>query len=286
MSIEIRNISFVYLPGTPFEHKALKNVSLSFDDGEFVGLIGHTGSGKSTLAQHLNGLLKPSEGSISVNGINITAKRTNTVDLCRRVGLVFQYPEYQLFGQTVFEDIAFGPRNLGFEEGKVTKMVRKSLELVGLDFLEFSHRSPFLLSGGQKRRIAIAGILAMQPDTLVLDEPTAGLDPAGRKDIIQMVKKLHQVQGKTIIWISHNMDEVARLVHRIVVMHNGTVYMDGSPHEIFSREQELKEIGLGIPASASVVRRLKALGKPVPGKAITVEEAFNELEQWLGGRRK
>lgn len=280
MSIEIKNLSFIYMPGTPYEKEALKNIDLKFNYGEFIGLIGHTGSGKSTLAQHLNGLLKPTKGKIKIDNRDLWLKKHPAIDICRKVGLVFQYPEHQLFAETVYEDVAFGPRNLNFAEREIPDLVKLSLERVGIDYLEFKDRSPFTLSGGQKRRVAIAGVLAMQPDVLVLDEPTAGLDPAGRKAIIKLVKGFYQ-ENKTVIWISHNMDEIAQLVNRLIVMYRGTVFMDGAPQEVFSKERDLKGIGLDIPAAASLVRRLKEMGKPVPGRAITVDEAYQEIAKWM-----
>jgi len=280
MSIEIKNLSFIYMPDTPYEKEALKNINLNINNGEFIGLIGHTGSGKSTLAQHLNGLLKPTKGKIKVDNMDLWLKKNPTIDICRKVGLVFQYPEHQLFAETVYDDVAFGPLNLNFSEREIPDIVKRSLERVGIDYLEFKDRSPFALSGGQKRRVAIAGVLAMQPDILVLDEPTAGLDPAGRKEIIRLVNGFYQ-GGKTVIWISHNMDEIARLVNRLIVMYRGTIFMDGTPQEVFSRERDLKEIGLDIPAASSLVRRLKEMGKPVLGRAITVDEAYHEIAEWM-----
>lgn len=283
MSIEIKNLSFIYMPGTPYEKEALKNINLTINYGDFIGLIGHTGSGKSTLAQHLNGLLRPTKGAIKIEGTDLWEKKHPARDACRKVGLVFQYPEHQLFAETIFEDIAFGPRNLNFSEKRIPDIVKLSMEQVGLDYTEFKDKSPFQLSGGQKRRVAIAGVLAMQPKVLVLDEPTAGLDPAGRKEIIKLIKEFYQ-KGKTVVWISHNMDEIARLANRLIVMYRGSVFLDGDPQEVFSREGELKKIGLDIPAAASLVRRLKGMGKPVPGKAITVDEAYREIENWMGGK--
>jgi energy-coupling factor transport system ATP-binding protein len=285
MSIEIKNLSFIYMPGTPYEKKALKNININIKYGDFIGLIGHTGSGKSTLAQHLNGLLKPSQGSIKIDGADLWQKKHPSREACRKVGLVFQYPEHQLFAETVFEDVAFGPRNLKIPEKRIPDLVKLSLEQVGLDYEEFKDRSPFTLSGGQKRRVAIAGVLAMQPEVLVLDEPTAGLDPAGRKEIIKLIKEFYK-SGKTVVWISHNMDEIARMANRLIVMYRGTVFMDGSPQEVFSREEELKKVGLDIPAAASLVRKLKELGKPVPGRAITVDEAYREIARWKEGKVK
>ncbi len=285
MSIEVKNLSYIYMPGTPYEKEALKNINLTINYGDFIGLIGHTGSGKSTLAQHLNGLLKPTKGSIIIDGADLWLKKHPSRDICRKVGLVFQYPEHQLFAETEFEDVAFGPRNLSFPEHKIPDLVEHSLTQVGLNYHEYKDRSPFALSGGQKRRVAIAGVLAMQPDVLVLDEPTAGLDPAGRKEIIRLIKRFYQ-KGKTVVWISHNMDEIARLANRLIVMYRGTIFMDGIPQEVFSQEGELKKIGLDIPAAASLVRKLKEMGKPLPGKAITVEDAYLEIAKWMERKGK
>lgn len=283
MSIEIKDLSYIYMPGTPYEKTALKNINLTINSGEFIGLIGHTGSGKSTLAQLLNGLLKPTKGSIKVDNTELWVNNKLAIDIHRQVGLVFQYPEHQLFAETVFEDVAFGPGNLGYSKNEIADLVKISLERVGLNFSEYKDRSPFALSGGQKRRVAIAGVLAMEPEVLVLDEPTAGLDPAGRKEIIEMVKGFYQ-RGKTVVWISHNMEEIARLVNRLIVMYRGKVFMTGTPQEVFAREDDLKGIGLDIPAAASLVRKLKGMGKPVSGRAITVEEAYGEIVKWMERR--
>lgn len=285
MSIVLENIFHTYMPGTPYEKEALQEINLTINYGEFIGLIGHTGSGKSTLAQHLNGLLKPTKGVLKIDGQDIWQKKHPAREACGQVGLVFQYPEHQLFAETVFEDVAFGPRNLKRSEDKIHKIVKKSLEEVGLVYGEFKDRSPFQLSGGQKRRVAIAGVLAMEPQVLVLDEPTAGLDPAGRKEIIQLITRFYQ-QGKTVVWISHNMDEIARLANRLVVMFQGKIFLDDQPEKIFSQTHALKKIGLDIPAAAALVRKLQELGKPIAGRAITVDQAFQEIAEWLGGKHK
>ncbi|MDD2496584.1 MAG: energy-coupling factor transporter ATPase [Desulfitobacteriaceae bacterium] len=283
MPIEIKNVSYIYMPNTPYEKLALKNINLSIEKGEFIGLIGHTGSGKSTLVQLFNGLLKPAKGTIFVDGKNLWEKKHVSPEVCRKVGLVFQYPEYQLFAETVFEDVAFGPRNLKLPESELPSLVKESLDIMGIDYAQFKDRSPFSLSGGQKRKAAIAGVIAMQPDILVLDEPTAGLDPAGRNDMIKLAQHLHRKKGRTIIWITHNMNEVAQLATRLVVMSEGQIITEGSPREIFAQEEKLKELGLEIPVAASLVRQLKKLGKPVQGTAITVPEALAEISRWLGG---
>ncbi|MGI6065815.1 MAG: energy-coupling factor transporter ATPase [Bacillota bacterium] len=283
MPIELNNVSFIYMSDTPFEKLALKNINLSIKKGEFIGLIGHTGSGKSTLAQLFNGLLKPAKGTIFVGGKNLWEKKHVSPEVCRKVGLVFQYPEYQLFAETVFEDVAFGPRNLQVPERELPSLVKESLNIMGIDYARFKDRSPFSLSGGQRRKIAIAGVIAMQPDILVLDEPTAGMDPAGRNDMIKVAQHLHRKKGRTIIWITHNMNEVAQLATRLVVMSKGQITLEGSPREIFAQEDKLRELGLEIPVAASLVRQLKRLGKPVQGTAITVPEALAEISLWLGG---
>lgn len=285
MSIEIVDVSFTYMPETPYEKTALKKINLSIQDGEFIGLIGQTGSGKSTLAQHFNGLLKPEKGKVIVGGANIWQKKHPPTDICRKVGLVFQYPEHQLFADTVFEDVAFGPRNLGISEEETAVLVDEILDKVGLNLTGLKERSPFSLSGGQKRKVAIAGVLVMNPGTVVLDEPTAGLDPRGRREIINLVGRWHREMKKTVVWITHNMEEVARLADRLVVMHRGELVMDGTPRDVFAREEEIREWGLHIPEAAALVRKLRKLGKPVAGEAITVEEAWQEIEKWLGGQK-
>ena len=227
MSIKIENLTYVYMPKTPFEKKALDNVSLEIEDGEFLAVIGHTGSGKSTLIQHLNGLLKPASGKIYVDGTDITDKDTKLVDIRKKVGLVFQYPEYQLFEETIAKDIAYGPSNLELNEDEILRRVKKSMEMVGLNYEEYKDISPFELSGGQKRRVAIAGVIAMEPKVLILDEPTAGLDPAGRDDILEQIKLLHEKYNMTIILVSHSMEDVGKLAEKIIVMNDGHVELQG-----------------------------------------------------------
>ena len=284
MIIDIKNLNFIYNPNTPFESKALNNVSVSIEAGEFIGLIGHTGSGKSTLVQHLNGLMKPASGEIIIDGTNITGKDVKLKSIRQKVGLVFQYPEYQLFEESVYKDIAFGPSNLGLDESEVDKRVRDAMEVVGLDFESLKDRSPFELSGGQKRRVAIAGVIAMKPKVLVLDEPTAGLDPHGRDEILSEIQGLFKREGITIILVSHSMEDVAKLVDRILVMHHGKVVMDDKTREIFKRVDELESIGLGVPQITKFMKEFKALGNDVREDILTVEEAKEELLSYLRRR--
>ena len=284
MIIKIENLTYVYNPNTPFETKALNGINLNINEGEFIGLIGHTGSGKSTLIQHLNGLAKPTSGKIIVHGVYITSKEANLRETRQKVGLVFQYPEYQLFEETVFKDIAFGPKNLGLKDEEIEKRVIKAMELVGLDYETQSDRSPFELSGGQKRRVAIAGVLAMEPKVLILDEPTAGLDPKGRDEILGEILDLYNKGGITIILVSHSMEDVARLVNRIVVMHDGMISMDGSPREVFKHSNKLESLGLGIPQVTKFMKVYKEKGNSVSDDVLTIGEAKEELLKYL--RRK
>ena len=269
------------MPGTPFETRALDGVSLSIADGEFVGVIGHTGSGKSTLLQHLNALLKPSLGSLYVNGLNLNDKDTNLRDVRRAVGLVFQYPEYQLFEETVRKDIAFGPNNLGLDAADVEARVREAAQIVGLSEDLFD-RSPFDLSGGQKRRVAIAGVLAMRPNVLVLDEPAAGLDPRGRREMLALVRDYHARGGVTVIMVSHSMDDVARMCSRIIVMNHGKVAFDAPPAQVFAHGDELAAMGLGIPACAQLANRLREKGFEIPSGMFEMEELAGAIAACLG----
>jgi len=280
MAISIKNISYIYAEGSPFEKKALNNVSLEIGDGEFVGLIGHTGSGKSTLIQHLNGLIKPSSGEITVNGISTLSKGNQLKELRCEVGLVFQYPEYQIFEETVFKDIAFGPKNIGLSEEEIRQRVYKAAESVGLS-PELLDKSPFNLSGGQKRRVAIAGVLAMQPKILILDEPAAGLDPKGRRDILNEIKKLYEEQKMTIILVSHSMEDIASVADRIVVMADGEIKMDDTPAEIFMHPELLKSMGLDVPQVCSVLEKLRENGINISDKIYTVTDAKNEILRLL-----
>ena len=276
MSIEVRNLSHIYGEGTIFEQYALKNVNLTIGDGEFIGLIGHTGSGKSTLIQHLNGLLRASSGDILYNRESIYREGYSMKELRSHVGLVFQYQEHQLFEVDVFSDVCFGPKNLGLSQEEVEARAREALTLVGLDE-SFYKQSPFELSGGQKRRAAIAGVLAMKPEVLILDEPTAGLDPQGREDILGLVAKLHREQGMTVILVSHSMEDVARYVSRLVVMNHGEKVFDGTPKEVFRHYKELEAIGLAAPQITYVVHALKEQGVPIDEDITTVEEARDAI---------
>jgi energy-coupling factor transport system ATP-binding protein len=284
MIMQIKNLNYIYNPETPFEKKALDNINLDIDEGEFIGLIGHTGSGKSTLVQHLNGLMKPTSGNIIIDNIDITQKDANLKSIRQKVGLVFQYPEHQLFEETVYKDIAFGPKNLGLKEEEVNIRVKESMELVGLDYETLKDRSPFELSGGQKRRVAIAGVIAMKPKILVLDEPTAGLDPHGRDEILGEIQKLYEVEGITIILVSHSMEDVAKLASRILVMYRGKVAMDDKTREIFKRSDELENLGLGVPQITKFMREFKLKGNDVRDDVLTVDEAKDEIIKYL--RRK
>lgn len=285
MSIIIENLTHIYNPESPFERKALDDVNLEIEEGQFIGLIGHTGSGKSTLIQHLNGLLKPSSGKILIDDVDITDKKVKLKEIRKKVGLVFQYPEHQLFEETIYKDVSFGPKNMGLSEEEIDKRVKEAIDLVGLDFEAVKDRSPFELSGGQRRRVAIAGVIAMKPKILILDEPTAGLDPKGRDEILNQIKELHQKQGITIILVSHSMEDVAKLVDRLIVMHRGKVAMTGEPKEVFKRDKELEEIGLGIPQITCFMKQLKEKVKVVRDDIITVDEAKEEILKYLRSRK-
>ena len=277
--IEVKNLTHIYNEGLPHESVAIDDVSFTIDDGEFVSIIGPTGSGKSTMLQHLNGLLKPKSGTIIIDGIDITDSKTGMLEIRKKVGLVFQYPEYQLFEETVAKDVAFGPANLGLEPEEIDARVRRSVELVGLDYDEIKNASPFELSGGQKRRVAMAGVLAMEPRVLVLDEPTAGLNPRAHRDILDMVGEIHRREKNTIILVSHNMNDVARLSDRILVMSGGKLEMNGTPQEIFSREEEVKSMGLALPDSMEILSRLKKAGMRIEGTAMTIGEAADLIAE-------
>lgn len=287
MSVVIKNLTYIYDEGMPFANKALDNISFEIKDQDFVGLIGHTGSGKSTLIQHLNGLLKPSYGEIYVNDFNITDLNLNLTKIRKRVGVVFQYPEYQLFEETVEKDISFGPYNLGLEKEEVDKRVRESMEAVGLNYEKFKDKSPFELSGGQMRRVAIAGVIAMNPEVLILDEPTAGLDPSGRDEIFALIKRLHKENNMTIILSSHSMDDMAKLAKTIIVMNKGKIEFMGSPKEVFkSNTDRLKEIGLDIPQILELAIKLREKGFDIKEDILTIEEAREEILRVMKGRGK
>ena len=280
--LEVKNLTHVYSAGTPFEHTALDNVSFSVERGEFIGIIGHTGSGKSTLMQHMNGLLKPTGGTICLDGVDIWSDKKITRQARFRVGLVFQYPEYQLFEETVYRDIAFGPKNMGLSKVEIDRRVREAAELVGLT-REQLQVSPFDLSGGQKRRVAIAGVIAMEPEILILDEPTAGLDPAGREEILLNIETYRKEKNATVMMVSHSMNDVARLTDRLIVMNRGQKAMDGTPREIFERAEELVEMGLDIPELTRVFMRLRKMGLDVPS-VYTMDQAVKALTALKGGK--
>ena len=286
MSIKIENLTHVYMPKSPFEKKALDNVNLTIEDGEFLALIGHTGSGKSTLIQHLNGLLEPSSGRILVDEVDITSKEVKLTDIRKKIGLVFQYPEYQLFEETIEKDVAFGPNNLGLSAEEVSNRVKKSMEMVGLDYETYKDVSPFDLSGGQKRRVAIAGVIAMEPKVLILDEPTAGLDPKGRDDILEQIKILHEKYKMTIVLVSHSMEDVGKLAERIVVMNGGKIELLGKPSEIFKEVETLERIGLAVPQVTYLMRALREKGFDVSDEVFTVEKGTQEILKALANRGK
>lgn len=280
--LEIKNLSHTYMPGTAFSTSAVKNINLTVNQGEFIGLIGHSGSGKSTLIQHLNGLLKGNDGQILLDGKDIFENKNTLKSLRFRVGLVFQYPEAQLFEETVFDDIAFGPRNMGLCEEEVKERVNEAISLCEIKD-EHLDKSPFDLSGGQKRRVAIAGVIAMKPEILILDEPTAGLDPKGRKKILSSIKALHKKTNMTVILVSHSMEDIANNVDRIVVMNNGEIVMDASQKEVFLRSEELEKIGLSVPQVSKVFSKLKKKGYDIPDDVYTIDRAKEVILNLLKG---
>ena len=281
--LETRQLTHIYSQGTPFEHVALDHVDFSVDAGEYVAIIGRTGSGKSTLIQHLNGLLKPTSGQVLFDGQDIWETKERTRQVRFQVGLVFQYPEYQLFEETVYQDIAFGPKNMGLDEGEIDRRVRQSARFVGLEdaLLE---KSPFELSGGQKRRVAIAGVIAMEPKVLILDEPTAGLDPSGAAQILENIRTYHREQGAAIVLVSHSMDEVAREAQRLVVFHDAVIPFSGAPSQVFAHGAELENMGLGVPAMTRLFARLRAMGVNVPPSVYTIEQARDAILPMLRER--
>ena len=281
MSIKIESLTHIYMPGSPFEKVALKDINLTINDNDFVALIGHTGSGKSTLIQHLNGLLSPTKGKIYIDDIDITEKNVKLVDIRKKVGLVFQYSEYQLFEETIEKDIEFGPKNLGLSDEEIHQRVVKAMEMVGLDYEEYKDKSPFDLSGGQKRRVAIAGVIAMNPKTLILDEPTAGLDPKGRDDILTQIKKLHDNYGMTIILVSHSMEDVANITDKVIVMNNGSVELQGPIDTVFKEVEKLESIGLAVPQVTYLMLKLKSLGFDVSDGIYTIKQAKEEIIKLL-----
>ena len=277
MPINVEGLTHTYLPGSPFSATAIHDLNLTIEDGEFIGVLGHTGSGKTTFVQHLNGLLKPTEGRVVVDGLDITQKGVPLLEVRKKVGLVFQYPEYQLFEETVAKDVAFGPRNMGLDKTEIDRRVRWAIAQVGLVYDEIAESSPFELSGGQMRRVAIAGVLAMQPKTLILDEPTAGLDPHGRRAILGMIRRLHAETGMTVIMVSHSMDDIATLATRLIVMSKGELVMTGTPRQVFMQRDVLKSIGLGVPQGAELCHRLRQAGYALPEGLYTLEEVRDAL---------
>ncbi len=283
MSIELRNVKYIYMPKTPYERMALDDVTLTIEEGSFTAIAGHTGSGKSTLVQHLNGLLSPAAGEVLVDGVNINAKdkegKIKAWHARQQVGMVFQYAETQLFEETIAQDIAFGPQNQGLEENEVEERVRQAMELVGLDYHKFKDMSPFALSGGQMRRVAMAGVLAMRPKYLVLDEPAAGLDPRGRDELMAEIQRLHKKWKLTIVFVSHSMEDIAKMADKMVVMQGGKLRAAGSPMEIFAQDSMLKETGLEKPQILQIMERLSQAGLPVNVEAITPEAGLKSLRE-------
>lgn len=280
MPLEIRHLDHTYSEGSPFEFKALKDINLNIEDGQFVGLIGHTGSGKSTLIQHLNGLLQPTGGTVLFNGADIfTEKKEALIQIRHKIGLVFQYPEHQLFEETVEKDVSFGPKNLGLDEEEISRRVKHAIKMVGLNYEKVKDKSPFELSGGQMRRVAIAGVLAMDPDVLILDEPTAGLDPSGRDEILNQIKTLHEKKKITVILVSHSMEDVGKLVDKIIVMHAGEVVFFDTPARVFTQIDTLESIGLAVPEVTYLMRELKKKYPDIREDIFTVEAARQEIER-------
>ena len=283
--IRTENLTYTYSQGTPFEKTAVKDVNIEIEEGELVGIIGHTGSGKSTLIQHLNGLIKPTSGKIFIDGVDIHDKDVKLRDVRVKVGLVFQYPEYQIFEETVYKDIAFGPTNMGLDEGEIDKRVRETAKLVGIDD-SLLNKSPFELSGGQKRRVAIAGVMAMRPKVLILDEPTAGLDPRGREMILGQIKHYHEETGSTVLLVSHSMEDVARFAQKILVMNKGEVFCYDTPPAVFARADEIAAIGLSVPQITKVFSMLRSRGIDIRGDVYTIEFAMKTINEYLAAKGK
>lgn len=286
MSITVENLTYTYSKGLPNETRALEDVSFQLEPGEFAAVIGHTGSGKSTLMQQLNGLLRPDSGKITVGEVCITDPSTKMTAVRRKVGLVFQYPEYQLFEETVAKDVAFGPKQVGMTGEELDRVVAESIRLTGLDYEEVKERSPFELSGGQKRRVAIAGVLAMKPEILILDEPTAGLDPSAHRDVLELIRRIHRQEKMTILLVSHNMGDIAKLADRVLVMNRGKLVMNGSPAEVFAWGKQLREMGLGLPPAAEFMERLKDRMPGIDAAQLSIEDAAKEICRYLKGRKK
>lgn len=286
MSIRVENLIHIYDKGMPTEQLALDNISFTAEDGQMVGIIGHTGSGKSTLLQHLNGLLKPESGSIIIGDTDITRPGVSMVQIRKKIGLVFQYPEYQLFEETVAKDVAFGPGNLGLSEAETDERVREAIELVGLDYEGIKDRSPFELSGGQKRRVAIAGVVAMRPEVLILDEPTAGLDPKAHKDVLAMVEEVHRRTGNITILVSHNMSDIARLCDKVIVIDSGRLVTAGTPYEVFSKKEELRAVGLELPPVTRFTETLREKGVHIEDTILDVDKAAEQIAAYLKRKNK
>lgn len=286
MSITVENLTYTYSKGMPNETRALEDVSFRLEPGEFAAIIGHTGSGKSTLVQQLNGLLRPDSGKITVGEACITDPSAKMTEVRRKVGLVFQYPEYQLFEETVAKDVAFGPKQVGVTGEELDRVVADSIRLTGLDYEEVKNRSPFELSGGQKRRVAIAGVLAMKPEILILDEPTAGLDPSAHRDVLDLIRRIHRQEDMTILLVSHNMGDIAELADRVLVMNRGKLVMNGTPAEVFSRGEPLWEMGLGLPPATEFMERLKERMPGIDAAQLSIEDAAKEICRYLKGRKK
>lgn len=286
MSITVENLTYTYSKGMPNETRALEDVSFQLEPGEFAAVIGHTGSGKSTLMQQLNGLLRPDSGKITVGEVCITDPSTKMTEVRRKVGLVFQYPEYQLFEETVAKDVAFGPKQVGMTGEELDRVVEESIRLTGLDYEEVKERSPFELSGGQKRRVAIAGVLAMKPEILIMDEPTAGLDPSAHRDVLELIRRIHRQERMTILLVSHNMGDIAELADRVLVMNRGKLVMNGTPAEVFSRGEPLWEMGLGLPPATEFMERLKERMPGIDAAQLSIEDAAKEICRYLESGKK
>lgn len=286
MSLKLEHVTHTYGVGSPFEKTALHHIDLEIKEGDFVGIIGHTGSGKSTLVQLLNGLLQPTEGAVTVDGMDLGKKTKETMAMRHKVGMVFQYPEYQLFEETIAKDIAFGPRNFGLSEDDVQKRVREAMGFVGLDYDTYANRSPFHLSGGQMRRVAIAGVIAIHPKYLILDEPSAGLDPVGRREIFEEIRQWHAERNMTVILVSHNMDDISRLANRLIVLSHGDIVLDGNPLDIFATKQDiLHDAGVSVPPVTEVLQYLKGRGLDVNDRVHSVDEGVEAIYTCLGGKQ-
>lgn len=285
MSIKVEHLTHIYDKGLPGESVALSDVSFSAEDGQFVGIIGHTGSGKSTLLQHLNGLLKPDLGTVTVGDVDITEQGVSMVEIRKRIGLVFQYPEYQLFEETVAKDVAFGPKNLGLSDAEIKERVKEAIELVGLDYEAVKDRSPFELSGGQKRRVAIAGVVAMRPEVLILDEPTAGLDPKAHNDVLRMVENVHKKTNNITFFVSHNMADIAKLSDKILVMDSGKLILQGSPREVFAQRKTLKDVGLDLPPVTEFTETLRDRGIDIGETILNLDDAAKQIAEYLKNKK-